>query len=158
MKSDESIRKQLEEEIELYKQTGKLPTESNVRDYGKSFSGETSPYWQFVATHCGTDDGSVMESADANPDTTDADLYNGVDQGVLDLAQEIQGVMHLLSEKQREVIEALAEGLSERDAAEKIGMNYNTFSNHLIRARKKILESVGQNPDSDPYSRDPLED
>lgn len=118
----------------------------------KKHSGESSPYWDWIHNQAivkNKDDNREWEPPQANPDrlAEEDGLHYEPSPATAEVVGLIREAMHFLSDQQRRVVEAMAEGKSTREAATALGMNLSTFVNHLKRARKKIHEYVVQNAD-----------
>lgn len=77
-------------------------------------------------------------------------------QEVVDLLRE--GFVTLSDMQKRVVMLMVDQNLTERKAAEVLGIAYPTLLNHLRRARKKLQMYVMQNREAGVVSREPLND
>lgn len=117
-----------------------------VINTGKSYSGEQSPYWDFLQRTQGQEvkTGSVelSEPVEANPDQLPetANIFtrelSDEAQFKLDIVQE---AMQLLSEQQRRIVYYCGiKGLSLDKVAKKLGIQKGTAQKLLERARVKV--------------------
>lgn len=118
---------------------------TNVKNAKRAYSGETSPYWDWVHNQFIVKQNDRGEPEQANPDMLHTGIYDEVDVGVMEQANLIRRGLDLLSEKERLVVETMSEGLSMQKSANKIGMKMATLRNHLQRARKKLQDYVVNN-------------
>lgn len=109
----------------------------------KNYSGEASPYWDFMAAHQTSEhDGNPNEDVLANPDllSDEETLHDRPisDDGDIRL-QAIRETMAKLSSQQRRLVELCGiEGYSVSRAAELMNIKDSTAHSFLNRARKTI--------------------
>lgn len=85
--------------------------------------------------------GFIVETPQANPDvvSSDGSPYNqSSDKGVHNQFDDLIERMRFLSLREKEIIQLLWEGKTEKEIAVILGVKRGTIATHLDRARKKI--------------------
>lgn len=110
-------------------------------DFGKSYSGEDSAYWNWVSKHSIAGSiGDVPELAEANPDwLSDEDaMYKPCSESDKDQFDTIIAHIDKLSLREKEVIQLLWEGKKMREVAVILSLSLTAVKTLLARARKKL--------------------
>lgn len=108
----------------------------------KKYSGEASPYWDFIKGRQRQSEGNPVEESIANPDVlaeTDS-LYNRplTEVGNIQL-EAIQEALPKLSQRQQDVLKLRGfEGYTEEETAMHLEISRLAVRNHLQRARNTI--------------------
>lgn len=112
-------------------------------DSRKSYSGEASPYWEFMQNHAPTSaDGQPEENIFANPDLLGEDehLYHRplTERGEFQF-QVIRKALKDLSPQQQRVLQLHGfEGRTLREVSLQLGISISTVQVFLERARKAL--------------------
>lgn len=78
--------------------------------------------------------------AKSHPDTTNLSPYNQpCDDNTQERFDQLQSRLHLLSPKEREVVELLWEGKTQREVAAILNITQQRVTSCLSRARKKLV-------------------
>jgi len=109
-----------------------------------NYSGERSPYWDFLSSHQHLDaDGQMQEDSVANPDMlseNDCTFKKSFDEEKEFRIQIVKEIIPMLSTQQQKLLNLCGvEGLSLKDAAKKLNITSSTAQVFLQRARGKIL-------------------
>lgn len=108
----------------------------DVRRTKKTYSGEKSPYWEFLETHSRRVDGGIVEDARANPDVL-ADEGEFISDAKADQFEVLEVLIQTATPKQRHILQLLSEGRTYLQIAEALGIQLSTVQDAVERLRKK---------------------
>lgn len=109
---------------------------TRVIQTNKDYSGESSPYLDWLDSQGIDEDGDRREPAQANPDILSADSRTPLTQS---LPISVGDISRQLSGQQKKVFELyVQEGLKEREIASILGITPGTVHTYLDRIRQKF--------------------
>jgi RNA polymerase sigma factor (sigma-70 family) len=131
-------RKRLREEIEF----GAI--ERDVVEWTDQVN--VSPYWDHAAETCYDEEGEIKEQAAANPDYVKMGDYNSFypkpfhSEKIERLYKKlnVEEKMKLLTDKEKEVLEMLSNGYSQKEVAKLLGNSDGRISNIVNNIKTKL--------------------
>lgn len=113
---------------------------TRVIQTNKDYSGESSPYLDWLDSQSMDEDGNRREPAQANPDVLSSDIRTPLAQS---LPISVGDISRQLSGQQKKVFELyVQEGLNEKEIAAILAITVGTVRTYLDRIRQKFRHYV----------------